>query len=111
MYVNQVQPAVSGVVPQSQQDVTPPQQNVAFPIIRHNTPVMQTQQQHQCTGTNTETSILALSQKRRTKKKKKKKKDEEPKLDLANIMKLSGECSVGKISICFCLSCYGDNSK
>jgi hypothetical protein len=99
------------VVPQSQQDVTPPQQNVAFPILRHNTPVVQTQQ-HQCTGTNTETSILALSQKRRAKKKKKKKKDEEPKLDLANIMKLSGECSVGKICICFYmyLSCYGVTS-
>ncbi|PNF31311.1 hypothetical protein B7P43_G11553 [Cryptotermes secundus] len=87
--MDQVQPPVSGVVPQSQQDVTPSQQNVTFPIMRHNTPVLQTQQ-HQCTGTNTETSILALSQKRKTKKKKKKKKDEEPKLDLANIMKLSG---------------------
>jgi hypothetical protein len=99
MYMNQVQPPVSGVLPQSQQDVTPPQQNVAFPIIRHNTPVLQAQQ-HQCTGTNTDTSILALSQKRRSKKKKKKKKDEEPKLDLANIMKLSGESSVQKISVC-----------
>jgi hypothetical protein len=53
-------------------------------------------QQHQCTGTNTEqTSILALTQKKKAKKKKKKKKDEEPKLDLANIMKLSGERGVG----------------
>jgi hypothetical protein len=74
--------------------------------MRHNTPVLQTQQHH-CTGTNTEASILALSQKRKTKKKKKKKKDEEPKLDLANIMKLSGECSVGKISVYSCLSWYG----
>lgn len=102
--MDQVQPPVSGVVPQSQQDVTPSQQNVTFPIMRHNTPVLQTQQ-HQCTGTNTETSILALSQKRKTKKKKKKKKDEEPKLDLANIMKLSGECSVGKISVYSYFSC------
>jgi hypothetical protein len=33
--------------------------------------------------------------KKKAKKKKKKKKDEEPKLDLANIMKLSGEQHVG----------------
>jgi len=90
MHMNQVQQPVSGVVPQPHQDVVPTQQNSTFPIVRHNTQVLQTQQ-HQCTGTNTEqTSILALSQKKKTKKKKKKKKDEEPKLDLANIMKLSG---------------------
>jgi hypothetical protein len=89
--MNQVQPPVSGVIPQSQQDVAPTQQNAAFPTMRHNTPVLQTQQ-HQCTGTNTEqTSMLALSMKKKPKKKKKKKKDEEPKLDLANIMKLSGQ--------------------
>jgi hypothetical protein len=86
--MNQVQQSVSAVVPQSQQDVASPQQNATFPIMRHNTPVLQSQQ-HQCTGTNTDqTSILSLSQKKKVKKKKK---DEEPKLDLANIMKLSGE--------------------
>lgn len=91
MHMNQVQPPVGAMVPQSQQDATPSQQNATFPIMRHNTPVLQTQH-HQCTGTNTDqTSILALSPKKKPKKKKKKKKDEEPKLDLANIMKLSGE--------------------
>ena len=34
---------------------------------------------------------MAIPQKKKQKKKKKKKKDEEPKLDLANIMKLSGK--------------------
>ncbi|XP_021927375.1 mucin-12-like isoform X2 [Zootermopsis nevadensis] len=87
---HQVQPPVGAMVPQSQQDATPSQQNATYPIMRHNTPVLQTQH-HQCTGTNTDqTSILALSPKKKPKKKKKKKKDEEPKLDLANIMKLSG---------------------
>jgi len=94
MYMNQVQSPVSGAVPHSQ-DATSPQQNATFPILRHNTPILQTQQ-HQCTGTNMEqTSILALTQKKKTKKKKKKKKDEEPKLDLANIMKLSGKWDIG----------------
>ena len=93
--MDQVQSPVSGAVPHSQ-DATSPQQNAAFPILRHNTPMLQTQQ-HQCTGTNMEqTSILALTQqKKKPKKKKKKKKDEEPKLDLANIMKLSGEWELG----------------
>ena len=67
------------------------QPNAGFPIVRHNQTVLPTQQ-HQCTGTNTDQpSIMAVPQKKKPKKKKKKKKDEEPKLDLANIMKLSGK--------------------
>ncbi|XP_069693632.1 mucin-2-like isoform X3 [Periplaneta americana] len=87
---HQVQPPpVSGVVPQPQPDVAPPQQNTSFPIMRQNPPVLQAQQ-HQCTGTITEQASILTAQKKKKKKAKKKKKDEEPKLDLANIMKLSG---------------------
>ncbi|KAJ9582979.1 hypothetical protein L9F63_022664, partial [Diploptera punctata] len=72
---------------QLQQSIT----NPGFPIIRHNTTVLPVQQ-HQCTATNTDQTsiIMPVLQKKKPKKKKKKKKDEEPKMDLANIMKLSG---------------------